>query len=139
MPRLTRTYLKVALVYFVAALLLGVLLAVRGLLAMPPALGVLGPVYLHLLMLGWVSQLIFGVVFWMFPKASPERPRGSERLGWATFWLLNVGLVLRAASEPWAALSPGGAPGTLLALSAVLQLLAGWGFVANTWPRVKER
>jgi hypothetical protein len=26
-----------------------------------------------------------------------------------------------------------------LAASAILQLLAGWAFVANTWARVKER
>ena len=32
-----------------------------------------------------------------------------------------------------------GSPGWLLAASAVLQLLAGWAFVANTWGRVKER
>jgi hypothetical protein len=29
--------------------------------------------------------------------------------------------------------------GALLVASALLQLLAGWAFVLNTWPRVKER
>jgi hypothetical protein len=139
MPRLTRWYLKSALAYFIAALLVGLLLSARAVLPLPPGLGTLGPVYWHLLMVGWVSQLIFGVVFWMFPKVSADRPRGSERLGWATFWLLNSGLVLRAVSEPWMALSAGPLPGALLAVSAGLQLLAGWGFVLNTWPRVKER
>jgi hypothetical protein len=139
MPLLTRVYLKAALLYFIAALLLGLLLAARGLWPLLPAVNTLAPVYLHLLMLGWVSQLIFGVVFWMFPKASLDRPRGSERLGWATFWLLNSGLLLRVGAEPWQALRPGPLPGGLLALAAMLQLLAGWGFVVNTWPRVKER
>jgi hypothetical protein len=90
-------------------------------------------------MVGWVSQLIFGVVFWMFPNYSAARPRGSERLGWAGYWLLNVGLLLRVAAEPWQRAAPGPLPGTLLAVSAGLQWLAGMAFVVNTWPRVKER
>jgi len=75
----------------------------------------------------------------MFPKQSSDRPRGSETLGWATYGLLNAGLLLRAIGEPLAALQPSGAAGWLLAASALLQLLAGWAFVANTWGRVKER
>jgi len=26
------------------------------------------PVYIHLLVFGWLTQLIFGVIYWMFPK-----------------------------------------------------------------------
>jgi len=139
MPPLTRWYLKTALLYFVLAMLVGLLLAARSVLALPAAVSTLGPVYFHLLMVGWVSQLIFGVVFWMFPKESAARPRGSEGLGWATYWLLNAGLLLRVIAEPWQTLAPGPVPGSSLALGAVLQWAAGLAFVANTWPRVKER
>jgi hypothetical protein len=93
---------------------------------LPAAVGALQPVYFHLLMVGWISQLIFGVVFWMFPKYSAERPRGSEGLGWATYGLLNMGLLLRAVGEPLVAVQPNGGTGWLLAASAVLQLLAGY-------------
>jgi hypothetical protein len=48
-------------------------------------------------------------------------------------------LLLRAIGEPWVTLQPGTAIGWLLAASAILQMLAGWAFVANTWARVKER
>ncbi len=139
MPRLTRWYLRTALVCFVLGLFVGLLLAARGVLALPDALSSLSPIYFHLLMVGWVTQLIFGVVFWMFPKQSLERPRGNERLGWVTFGLLNAGLLLRVVAEPWQSLAPAALPGSLLALSAGLQWLAGLAFVANTWPRVKER
>ena len=139
MPPLSRWFIRTALVYFVAALLVGVGLMLRSVMDLPAAVGALQPVYFHLLMVGWISQLIFGVVFWMFPKYSTERPRGSEGLGWATYWLLNVGLLLRAVGEPLVAVQPNGGTGWLLAASAVLQLLAGWAFVANTWARVKER
>ncbi|HEV8177956.1 MAG TPA: hypothetical protein VGP44_09740, partial [Gemmatimonadales bacterium] len=75
--------------------------------------------------------------FWMFPRHSPETPRGSERLGWATYWSLNAGLLLRIIGEPARAL--GAHTGWLLVAAALLQLAAGWGFVANTWARLKER
>jgi hypothetical protein len=90
-------------------------------------------------MVGWVAQLIFGVVYWMFPRYSREKPRGSEGQAIATFILLNIGLVCRAVGEPIHALWPGVLWGWLVALSAVLQWLAGMVFVVNTWARVKER
>lgn len=139
MPSLTRWHLRTALVCFIAALLIGVLQAVDSLVPLPAMVSRLGPVYFHLLMVGWVSQLIIGVVYWMFPKYSATRPRGSERLGWACYGLLNAGLLLRVAAEPWQSLAPGPLPGGLLAVSAGLQWLAGLAFVVNTWPRVKER
>jgi hypothetical protein len=73
----------------------------------------------------------------MFPRHSPDAPRGSERLGWACYWLLNAGLLLRLIGEPARLL--GGWSAQLLVAAALLQLAAGWAFVFNTWPRIKER
>jgi predicted membrane channel-forming protein YqfA (hemolysin III family) len=139
MPAVTRWFLKAGLAYFVVALLLGVLLAAPAVLPLPPVIAALGPVYFHLLMVGWVAQLIFGVVYWMFPRYSKDKPRGSEGLALATFVSLNVGLVLRAMGEPLQALWPAAAWGLVLVLSAFLQWLAAIMFVINTWARVKER
>ena len=137
MPPLTRWFIKTALAYFVAALIAGAIVAARPLLHLPPALAALAPVYVHLLMVGWITQLIFGVAHWMFPKFSKEMPRGSDRLAAAIYLLLNAGLILRVIGEPMQAFQPEAAWGWLLAVSAVLQWLAGMGFVANTWARVK--
>ena len=103
------------------------------------ALGGLFPIYIHLLVFGWLSQLIFGVVYWMFPKFTIDRPRRSENLGWWTYVLLNFGLLLRLVAEPLHTWSPSAATGWTLVLSALAQLAAGAAFVANSWPRVKER
>lgn len=124
------------MMYLVAALVLGAAMQ-SPFAARLPVLRVLWPTYVHLLVVGWLTQLIFGVAYWMFPRYSAERPRGSERLGWGTFVLLNAGLLLRVIAEPWHALAGHGA--ALLVSSALLQLLAGWMFVANTWPRIRER
>ena len=139
MPPITRVYVKTALAYFVLALLVGVLTAIRPLAAAVPYVAALSPVYFHLFMVGWVTQLIAGVAYWMFPKFTRERPRGYDSLAWATYWLLNVGLLLRVLAEPMQAVNPQAVWGWLIVLAAVLQWLGGLAFVANTWPRVKEK
>jgi hypothetical protein len=139
MPLLTRLFVKTALVCFIATLLVGLALALPAGLALPLIFSTLGPVYFHLFMVGWITQLIFGVAFWMFPKFSRIQPRGSESLAWATYWLLNVGLCLRVIGEPLTVVQPGNRWGWLLPLSATLQWLAGVAFLINTWPRVREK
>lgn len=139
MPLLTRVYVKTSLTYFILALASGVVIAANAFLTLPAFVRNLTPVYFHLFMVGWVTQLIFGVVYWMFPKQSKSRPRGSDVLAWATFWALNSGLVLRVFAEPAAANQETDHWKIALVISAVLQWLAGFGFALNTWPRVKGR
>lgn len=139
MPRLTRYFIKTALVYLVASLLAGALVLARAAFDLPSEVGTLTPVYFHLFMVGWVMQLICGMLFWMLPRQSKERPRGNERLAWLAFVTLNAGLIARVIGEPLVALRPDLGAGWLLALSAGLQLIGGWAFIGNAWPRVRER
>jgi cbb3-type cytochrome oxidase subunit 1 len=143
MPTLTQISIKTSLIYLLAALVLGVLLAIQPLMpsGVPFAvlLGTLRPVYLHLLIVGWLTQLIIGVMYWMFPKYSKEHPRGSTSLGWASYIALNIGLLMRVVGEPLLVLYSASIGGVLLFLSALLQCGAAWGVFGNTWARVKER
>jgi hypothetical protein len=135
MPPLTRWFLKAALVYLILALCAGILLVLPD---TTPMAGMF-PVYFHLLTFGWLTQLIFGVALWMFPKYSPAQPRGPEWLGWSTFALLNLGLILRMIFEPMNGMSPSSWSGWMLVTAAILQWLSGVTFVANTWKRVREK
>jgi len=95
------------------------------------------PVFWHLLLVGWITQVIIGVSIWMFPRQSREAPRGNLDLARAAFYLLNAGLILRAISEPWRnrfALFP-----WLLAASALLQWAGGLCYVGMIWPRVRGK
>jgi cbb3-type cytochrome oxidase subunit 1 len=125
--------------FFVAALLVRLLQTANTLSIENAFINALGPVYFHMFLVGWVTQLVFGIVYWMFPKFSLDQPRRSERLGWWVFWLLNIGLGLRVIAEPLNSTQPATAWGWLLVLSAVLQWLAGMGFVVNSWGRVKAK
>ncbi len=138
MPPLTRWFVKTSFIYLALALIAGLLVALQSVLKLA-ALGGFFPVYIHLFVLGWLTQLIFGVVFWMFPKHSAETPRGSEDLGWWTYALLNIGLLLRALAEPVNSIRPSSFTGWVLVLSAIIQFAAGLLFVVNSWGRVKEK
>ncbi|MEN9936507.1 MAG: hypothetical protein RLZZ387_3086 [Chloroflexota bacterium] len=135
----SRVFIKTALGYLLAAFLVGALVLANQGLGLSGAIWALLPVYYHLLMVGWVTQLIFGVALWMFPPLTRERPRGDERLGWLAYAALNGGLLLRAVAEPAHTWRPGPISGAALALSALLQPLAAWAIVTALWPRVKTR
>jgi hypothetical protein len=139
MPPLTRLFVKTSFIYFVVALLAGVAFAARTLIPLPGFAAALTPIYFHLFMVGWVTEMIIGVGYWMFPKFTRQQPRGSDELTWATYLLLNCGLLLRIVAEPAQAMQPNLLWGWLLVCSALLQWLAALLFVANTWPRIKER
>ena len=139
MPAVTRWYIRTSLVFLLLAFGLGVLLAARAPLGLSGDIVFLTPVFFHFLFVGFVSQLIFGVVFWLFPKHTKEKPRGSEALAWTAYVLLNLGLVLRLVAEPAVAAGPEPVWGWLLVFSSGAQWGAGILFAANTWPRVKER
>ena len=138
MPTLTRWFIKTSFIYLALALIAGLLLAVQAVFNVTLLYG-LFPVYIHLLVFGWLTQLVFGVVFWMFPKYSTEKARGSETLGWWTYILLNVGLLLRVVAEPVQSMNPNPVTGWMLVVSAVIQFFAGLTFVANSWKRVRVK
>jgi len=133
-PTLTRWHLRTALVCLVLGLV-ALLLA-----AVPPLAGAwfalaLVPVAVHLLVMGWATQMIFGVAVWMFPREGKDRSFGSPVLGWGAFGALNLGLLLRIVGEP---LQAAGHPAAaLFTASAALQLAAVLALVANVWRRVR--
>lgn len=137
MPPLTRWYVRSSFLYLVATLVTGVWLAARAVWpGSLPGSSALSPIYFHLFMIGWVTQLIFGIANWMFPVYTREAPRRSERLGIATYFLLNTGLLLRIVAE--VGVAGAGTTGWrwLLGGAVLLLLIAALAFVVNTWGRV---
>ncbi len=139
MPTLTRWYIKSALLYLAVALMLSILLTLPDNFNLPTFIHFMNPAFFHLFLVGWVTQIIFGVIYWMFPIITRAQPRGNIYLGWASYILLNVGLMLRVIGEPLTSVRPNAGFGWLLAVSALLQWLAAVIFVLLAWPRVKAR
>lgn len=143
MPKISRVFILTALVYLALAMVAGILLA--GLGASGGGVGVSGssslgsvallrPAWIHLITVGWLTQLIFGVALWLFPRHGDHSEPGGADL-WLCYGGLNAGLLLRVASEAGPAL---GVSVTVLPLSATLQFVAVLVFVFHAWPRVRE-
>jgi hypothetical protein len=137
MPRLIRWYVKMAFVWLVLALFLKAI----SLFPDGASLPAITPVSWHLLFVGWLTQLIFGIAHWMLPTkpgaTRKDKLRGNERLMWGIFLILNVGLALRVVAEPMQIVQPNPVGARWLIASAWLQWLAAVGFVANSWGRVR--
>ena len=124
------------MVHLVVAIVLALWLALPA----PAALGVpWRPVYIHLLVLGWATQMIFGVSWWMFPRKQPLDLTAVPWLGWVCFGALNLGLVVRAAAEPVLAVRVSALASAGAVLAALLQLVAVASYVWLVWPRVMRR
>lgn len=139
MPTLSRYFIKTGLFYFVGGLLISLIMFAQPIFDLNPMILTLRPVYIHWLTIGWLTQLIMGVAYWMFPKYSREQPRGNERIGWSSYIFLNIGLILRSIGEPLVITKPNWGMGWVLAIGAICLMLGAWLFVLNTWQRVKER
>jgi hypothetical protein len=141
MPPLARTFVKVAFVYFVAAFALGALMALDQWLTLGRWLKTVYLSQLHLLVVGWISQLAIGVAYWIFPRFRKEQnipPRGSAELARAVLIGLNAGLILRFLVEPFYLMGPRPWLAALLALSGILQALAVLGFAWLIWGRIRS-
>jgi hypothetical protein len=129
-PQLSRWLARTALLYLIAALLLGLLMPLAGREA--AYLGGAWPVYIHLLVVGWVTQLIAAVAYWMFPRREPKLPP-NDVAGYFVYGMLNAGLLLRAYAEPLPERHG------LLPAAALLQLAAIVLLAATLWPRIRGR
>lgn len=138
MPVASRLLVRTALVWLAASLAVALAAALPGLLPVPGLGAELRPVWIHLLTVGWLTQLVFGVALWLFPRPGGRRG-GEEGPRWplaAAWLLLNGGLLARAVAEPAAALAPAGPWSGALLGSALAQWLAVLLLVGAVWPRV---
>lgn len=140
MPTVSRYFIRSGIVFMVCSLVLAVAMALPPGWGKPAWLGAMTMTQLHLFVVGWITQIIFGVAIWFFPNKSRDDPRGPAWLGWTCFLSLNLGLVGRFVAEsaaaqgyvegvwPWAA-----------SAAALLQAVAALSFALLIWPRVKGR
>jgi len=132
----TRWFIKAGMIYLTSGMLL---LFIDSM----PLIGLeiqLLPVYWHMIVIGWITQIIMGVSIWMFPRKRRDRQKRESVLTWSVFGLLNTGLILRFISEPFSGNETGfSAAQWIILLSIFLQLAAAVLYVAEIWPRVQPK
>lgn len=93
----------------------------------------------HLFFVGWLTQMIFGVAFWLFPTQGRQNPRGNEKIAAWAIVLLNGGLCLRLLCEPMQHHKPGIVWGVGLLLAGLAQWLSAALFTSNIWRRIIDK
>lgn len=136
MPPVTRWFIKAGLIYFIA----GVMLALVSELNLFARNISLLPVYWHMLVMGWFTQVIMGVSIWMFPRRKRDRKKIQSMPALLSFWLLNAGLILRFTTEPFLPiLKNGSMVDAVIMASALLQITAVLLYIMEMWPRLQPK
>jgi hypothetical protein len=151
MPTTSRAFVKASVIYLGLGAFFGALLLINRSIPLGTAVAALRVSHIQFLIVGWLTQLILGVAWWLFPPLAvgrrPDEPkparkgqaqRGSESLFWATFAFLNVGVLLRALFEPLFSWTKLPSFDTLAGISGLFLLAAAVTFVVNMWSRVRE-
>jgi hypothetical protein len=137
MTPLVRRYVKTSFVFLLLGLALGAHATVQVNLLGGGVSWPLITAHTHLVLVGFVLMLVFGVATWMFPRPGKEDLRYRPWLAETVYWVLTASTAVRTAGE-LASAAAGLRGGSLLAaLGGLGQALAGILFVANMWTRVR--
>ena len=129
MPKLSRFFIRAALIYLVLGFTFGALILANKGIPFAPLVWALLPAHIEFVILGWLTQLELGVAFWILPRLGSVTPRGDERWSWAAFVLVNLGICVSALSPLASFLWLGW-------LARALQISGFIVFVLGNWRRI---
>lgn len=124
MDRFARWFVIMSIVYLGIASMLGIVM-----LYSEQALA-LKFVHSHLMLLGWVSMMIYGVGYHILPRFM-GRPVHSQRLGDLQFWSANIGLVAMLVFYTLNLYRPSGGAVAVTVTAGVLELFSVFLFFYN--------
>ena len=136
MTPLVRLYVKTSFVFLLLGLILGGYLAIEVNLRGRAVAWPLISAHVHLVLVGFMLMLVFGVATWMFPRPARDGGRYRPGLAWLVYGLLAASTVVRTLGE-FAAAAAGARGSSLAAFGGLGQLAAAVVFVLNMWSRVR--
>lgn len=126
MDRFVKNFIAMSIAYLALASVFGVMMLIH-----PPYLISLKFAHSHLMLLGWVSMMIYGVGYHILPKFAGRFLKHPGMAG-AQFWAANIGLVGMVVFYYLLQGSPGSQGyRAVLALSAVVEVLSIFMFFYN--------
>ena len=124
MSPISKNFVRASLVYFCMSAILGASMFFCG-----PLRGTQIPyIHGHIMLLGWMSMMIYGVGFHILPRFSGN-PVAYPWLSVVQFYLANVSLVGLMASYVFISSTTG----TPTRVFAVLQVISIFMFAVNIW------
>ena len=123
-----RAFLKASLAWLALGVTLGVAMAAH------PTWTVYLPAHMHMVLLGFVTMMIFGVAYHVIPRFAGY-PLHNRRAGGVHWWVSNVGLALMVCGFVTRVVRPG--MGTaVLATGGALSAFGAYIFVYLIWRTV---
>lgn len=138
MPYVSRLFIKTGIAYLIGTFIAGAVLLWMEAVG-HPAPFVAEIEHGHAGFVGWLVNTVIGVAYWLLPLNRTRFPatqgRYPEALARASFYALNIGLLLRLLGEPLL-VAHGGRFALALEGSAILQLAGIAAFAWIAWQRV---
>ena len=120
MSKTTLWFVRSSLVYFGIGVLLGISMAVY-----PSSIQYLRFAHIHVNLLGWISMMIFGVSYHVFPRFSGKQ-LWSEKLAQWHFMTAHTGLIGMVVCYPFRPLTDG-----MFIAFASIEVLSVFMFLLN--------
>ena len=138
MPFLTRVTIRLAMAYLVLGLAGWLVYLIDLTWELSGNWSALQPISIHFITIGWLTQLIFAVMFWMFPIVNRLTPRGDPWIAWFGCIALNFGLVVRAVFEFGLTQGMPQDAGWGLVGAGLLQWAGATAWIIVSWGRVRK-
>ncbi len=125
-----KKYLQACLVWFGVGVTLGLAMALW------PMLTVYRVAHMHLLLLGFVAQIIYGVALHVIPRFFGQ-PLVLREFGYWQWWASQLGLIVlvggfAARIHGWKGAEP------MMMLGGILSATAAYLFIANLWATIQR-
>ena len=126
-----RAFLKASLAWLALGVTLGVAMGAY------PLWTVYGPAHMHMMLLGFVTMMIYAVAYHVIPRFT-NHPLHDRRAAGTHWWLSNIGLAMMVAGFVTRVWRPG--TGTLvLATGGTLSAVGAYVFAYLIWRTVDGR
>ena len=119
-----KAFLKASLAWLALGVTLGVAMAAH------PAWTVHRPAHVHMVLLGFVTMMIYGVAYHVIPRFTGHALHARRPAGWH-WWASNLGLALTAVG--FALRARGAAATPLLAVGGALGAAGAYTFAYLVW------
>jgi prolipoprotein diacylglyceryltransferase len=137
MHTLVRRYIKTAIGFLAAGLLIGLWMLVRRELYGVFASSFERSAHTHALLVGFVMMMILGVALWLFPRPSREDERYNPRIAEATYWFVTVGTAGRVIAELLRRPDSSAVLRWTIVVCGVSQVVGLFLFFATMWGRIR--
>jgi hypothetical protein len=136
MPRTSMYLVRTSLIWLGIGGLIGGLMLINKGIPFWPMLWAWRWAHVHSLLIGWMLQVACGVATWMLPRPQISGWRGDQRLIWACYLSLNLGVICAVLPGSATVLGGGQALNQLYLITGICYLCAMLAWVLAIWPRL---